>query len=164
MNRRSMFTLSAMAALGLAVLPSSIVAQQGPLKQQLVGTWMLVSCDPPANGTRAPFCVDPSGSFSLDASGRYTSVIAARGRPKAPPVTNRANVTPEYYKAVAQGMVANFGTWSVNEADKTLTQHIEGALFPNGEGSDAKASVSLTGDELKLVAANGGTITYRRAK
>ena len=84
-------------------------------------------------------------------------MIAARGRPKAtPPVTNRTDVTPEYYKAVAQGMVANFGTWSVNEADKTLTQHIEGALFPNGEGSDAKASVSLTGDELKLVAANGG--------
>jgi hypothetical protein len=165
MKRRSIFTLSAMAALGLAVLPSSIVAQQGPLKQQLVGTWMLVSCDPPANVTRAPFCVDPSGSLSLDASGRYTVVIAARGRPKTtPPVTNRADVTPEYYKAVAQGMVANFGTWSANEADKTLTQHIEGALFPNGEGNDAKASVSLTGDELKLVAPNGGTATYRRAK
>jgi hypothetical protein len=118
---------------------------------------MLVSCDPPANGTRAPFCVDPSGSLSLDASGRYTSVIAARGRPKATPPIIRADVTPEYYKAVAQGMVANFGTWSVNEADKTLTQHVEGALFPNGEGNDLKASVSLTGDELKLVVVNGGT-------
>jgi hypothetical protein len=61
-------------------------------------------------------------------------------------------------------MVANFGTWSVNEADKTLTQHVEGALFPNGEGIDLKASVSLTGDELKLVVVNGGTIMYRRAK
>jgi hypothetical protein len=42
-------------------------------------------------------------------------------------------------------MVAQFGTWSVNEADKTLTTHIEGALFPNGEGTDARVSVGLTG-------------------
>jgi len=168
MNQRSIFTLSAITALGLALLPSSIVAQQGTLRQQLVGTWMLVSCDPPANATRAPFCVNPRGSVSLDASGRYTTAYAAGGRPKATTGPagniNRADVRPEEYKALAQGVVANFGTWSVNEADKTLTQHVEGALFPNGEGNDARTSVSLTGDELKLVAASGATVTYRRAK
>jgi hypothetical protein len=47
--------------------------------------------------------------------------------------------------------VASFGTWSVNEADKTLTTHEEGALFPNGEGGDGKRTLSLTGDELKTV-------------
>src|SRR5262245_55250516 len=36
------------------------------------------------------------------------------------------------------GMVAQFGTWSFSEADKALTQHVEGALFPNGEGADAR--------------------------
>jgi hypothetical protein len=62
----------------------------------------------------------------------------------------RANVTPEEYKAVAQGVVAQFGTWSVNEADKTLTAKAEGAMFPNAEGVETKSSVSLTGDELKF--------------
>jgi hypothetical protein len=165
MYRRSIFTFSAITALGLALSPSSIFAQQGTLKQQLVGTWILVSCDPPANATRQPQCVNPSGSVSLDASGRYTTAFAARGRPKTTTsLANRADVTPEYYKAIAQGVVAHFGTWSVNEADKTLTQHVEGALFPNGEGSDLRTPVILTGDELKLVTGSGGTATYRRAK
>jgi hypothetical protein len=161
MNRRSILSISAMTALGLALLPGSAVAQQGTLKQQLVGTWTLVSCDP-----RQPICINPSGSYSLDASGRYTLVLAARGRPKGTttPATPRADVTPEYYKAIAQGVAAQFGTWSVNEADKTLTQHIEGALFPDVEGNDARLSVILTGDELKLVGASGATVTYRRAK
>jgi hypothetical protein len=57
----------------------------------------------------------------------------------------------EEYKAAAMGLVANFGTWSVNELDRTLTQHIDGALSPNVEGSDGKSTVGLTGDELKLI-------------
>jgi hypothetical protein len=162
MNRRSIINISAMTALGLALLPGSIVAQQGTLKQQLIGTWTLVSCD-----IKQPFCVNPSGSLSLDASGRYTQVLAARGRPKAtinPLTTLRADVKPEEYKAMAQGIVAQFGTWSVNDADKTLTTHVEGALFPNVEGTDARVSVSLTGDELKTVGASGTTAVYTRAK
>jgi Lipocalin-like domain len=157
---RSILSISAITVLGLALVPGSIVAQQGALKQQLVGTWTLVSCD-----IKQPFCVNPSGSLSLDASGRYTWVLAARGRPKATTTAaTRADITPDYYKAIAQGMVAQFGTWSVNEADKTLTTHIEGALFPNGEGTDASVLVSLTGDELKTVGASGTTAVYARAK
>jgi hypothetical protein len=167
MYRRSIFTLSGITALGLAFVPVSTVAQQGSLKQQLVGTWMLVSCESPPNATRQPFCANPSGSLSLDANGRYTQVIAARGRPKATSVANRAEVKPEEYKAVAQGVVAQFGMWSVNETDKTLTRKTEGALFPNAEGVETKFLVNLTGDELKLGAANnptaGGTV-WRRAK
>jgi hypothetical protein len=169
MNRRSILSISAMTVLALALVPSSTVAQQGTLKQQLVGTWTLVSCEVPANGIRQPVCVNPNGILTLDANGRYATVQAARGRPKATTtgVQNRADVTPEYYKAIAQGVVANFGTWSVNEADKTMTRQVEGALFPNTEGAEQKFSVSLTGDELKFGAANnpaaGGTV-WRRAK
>jgi hypothetical protein len=151
-----------MTALGFALLPSSIVAQQGTLKQQLVGAWTLVSCEAPA---LQPICVNPNGILIFDPSGRYANVQAARGRPKSTTTTatttqTRADVTPEYYKAVAQGVVANFGTWSVNEADKTVTLQVEGALFPNGEGTEQKFSVSLTGDELKA----GGGRVWRRAK
>jgi hypothetical protein len=53
MNRRNIFTLSAITALGLALLPGSAVAQQGTLKQQLVGTWTLVSDETTApSGTK----------------------------------------------------------------------------------------------------------------
>jgi hypothetical protein len=163
MNRRSILSISAMTALGLALLPSSAVAQQGTLKQQLVGTWTLVSCE-----AKQPFCVNPNGTLMLDAGGRYAVMTAARGRPKAPTAPNRADVKPEEYKAIAQGVLANFGTWSVNEADKTLTRQPEGALFPSGEGTEGKVSVSLAGDELKLTATNPAGVkndtVYRRAR
>ena len=165
MNRRIIFTVSAIAAMGLGLLPTSIAAQQGTLKQQLVGTWMLVSCEVPANITRQPYCTNPSGSLSLDASGRYTQVLAARGRPKATTSPNdRADVKAEEYKAIAQGVIAQFGTWSSNEADKALMTHIDGALFPNVEGTDQRVSVSLTGDEMRTVAASGTTFAWRRTK
>jgi hypothetical protein len=56
---------------------------------------------------------------------------------------------------LAGNVVANFGTWSVNEADKTLITRVEGALNPGAEGSDAKFSVSLTGDSVQLSATCG---------
>jgi hypothetical protein len=42
MIRHHLISLSAVTALGLALLPSSAVSQQKPLKDQLVGTWTLV--------------------------------------------------------------------------------------------------------------------------
>jgi hypothetical protein len=164
MNRRSILSISAMTVFGLALVPSSAVSQQKSLKDQLVGTWILVSCDEKAaDGTTLPRCVSPSGSLSFDASGRYTMVIAARGRPK---LSAGRNAPADEIKAAVQGFAANFGTWSVNDADKIITRHLEGALIPNAEGTDTKDSAGFAGDELRLVDANPvvGTRVWRRAK
>src|SRR5215467_11465836 len=171
MNRCNFVSLSAIAviAMSLSSLSSKALAQQKSLKEQLVGAWTLVSCDVTRNGAKQPFCADPSpnGILILDASGRYAAVLAARGRPKFS-TPNRSEAKAEEFKAAALGLVANFGTWSINEADKTLTQHYEGALFPNIEGTDVKNTVSLAGDELKLIrqspAPSGSESVYRRAK
>jgi hypothetical protein len=45
--------------------------------------------------------------------------------------SNRDNAPPEEFKAAAQGVRGEFGTWSVNEADTTVARHYEGALLPN---------------------------------
>ena len=135
--KRDIVTLSAITALGLALLPTGVVAQQGTLKQQLVGAWTLVSCDNMLGSANAPYCVNPKGILILDASGQYAVMTFAGGR---------SNSTTEGTNA------ANFGTWSVNEADKTLTRRFVGALDPaNERGAESKVSVSLAGDELKLV-------------
>ena len=72
------------------------------------------------------------------------------------------------FGASALRFAANFGTWSVNEADKTITRRAEGALNPNTEGTEAKLSVSLAGDELKLVGTSAAGVrtdsVYRRAR
>ena len=92
-------------------------------------------------------------------------MIAAKNRPV---IANpqRENVTPEQYKAIAQGVAAQFGTWSVNEADKTLIFHSEEGLFPRPAGGrDQKQTiVSVTADEMKTSSPTLGNATYRRFK
>jgi len=39
--------------------------------------------------------------------------------------------TAEENKAVLAGLVASFGTYTVNEADKTLITRVAGNIFPN---------------------------------
>jgi hypothetical protein len=139
-------------------LPASA---QTSLKQQLVGAWSHVSCT-----VRAfPWCLGPhDGIQILDASGHYAIVNVLRGRPKfSEPARARDAYSAEEYKAATMGLQAQFGTWSVNEADKTLTVHIDGALFPNVEGTDGNFTVSVSGDEITLVGAVG-SVVWRRIK
>jgi hypothetical protein len=125
-----------MRRLGLSVVVVAagltLPASAQSLKKQLVGTWALTSCD-----ARAPWCAKPGGLMILDASGYYTILHVGLDRPKiAQGGRPRAAIPADEYKALAMGVQANFGTWSVDEANKTLTWHIEGALFTGGEGSD----------------------------
>jgi hypothetical protein len=152
------------AIVALTLLPSSVLAQEKTLKQQVQGAWNLVSCD-----AKQPFCVNPTGSLSLNGNGRYTLVIAAKNRPTpalSVPGTHGENVAPEDFKAMARGVVANFGTWSVNEADKTLSTHSEEGLFPRpaGGGTGTKSTiVSVTADEMRTTGPLGNAV-YRRFK
>jgi hypothetical protein len=58
--------------------------------------------------------------------------------------------TAEEGKAVAQGMIAFYSTYTVNEGDKTLTTRIEGSSYPNLIGGEQKRVItSLTADELR---------------
>jgi hypothetical protein len=171
MNRTAIFSICTMTALGLALLAGSAAAQQESLKEQLVGTWTLVSTeDTDPNGTKHQyFGANPRGILILDASGRYAQVSGRPDRPKFKQSGNLRLDTPaaEYGEA-ARAFAGNFGTWSVNEADKTLTRRYESALVPNVEGTDRKDSVSLTEDEVKLVSTSAAGLrteaVYRRAK
>jgi Lipocalin-like domain len=146
---------------------ADLLAQANPggatLKEQLIGAWTLVSCDG-VNGVEALWCAGSNGIHTIDANGHYAMIITARGRPKfTEPAKPRNAYSAEEYKAATVGLLTQFGTWSVNEADKTITYHIDGALFPNVEGTNPKRTVSLSGDELKLVGGLDQTV-WRRIK
>jgi hypothetical protein len=102
--------------------------------------------------------------------GRTATDATRRQRPFSKASDNLRFDTPaaEFGEA-ARGFAANFGTWSVNEADKTLIRKFEAALVPNAEGAETKSSVSLAEDELKLSTTSslGSAKTdtvYKRAK
>jgi hypothetical protein len=159
MDKLGIVTSSAIAALTL--LTSNALAQQGTLRQQLIGPWNLISC----TNKQESVCISPSGSVAFTQSGRYIVVLTQKGRPEIASIggpDGRSGVTYEDYKAIAQGLIASFGTWSVDEARKTITLQVEGDLFPNFEGSDIKGTVSVNGDEMKTSGEILGNATWRR--
>jgi hypothetical protein len=168
---RNLLSISAMMALSLFLLPGTAIAQQKSLKDQLVGTWLAVSWEQDVqNGPRFQrYGANPKGGYTFDVGGRFFSVYA---RPDLPQIAskNPSTPTPEEAKAIVSGAIGLFGTYTVDEASKLITLHVEASTFPNQVASDQKRLVtSLTGDELKFqnpTAITGGAIyyTFKRAK
>ena len=151
MRRINILCLSATA---LVLLPTGVIAQQKSLKEQIQGPWSLASCNNTnAKGEKVAYCANnPRGILILAGNGNYAVQIVAGGRKDAND----------------PAIAANFGTWSVNEADKTLTRHFVGARNPASEGTDLKVSISLSGEEMRVTGVNlqGDHLdaTYRRFK
>jgi hypothetical protein len=153
--RRSINVLC-LSATALVLLPTGVVAQQKSLKEQIQGPWSLASCNSTtAKGEKSPYCANnPRGIMILAGNGNYATTIVAGGRKDAD----------------APGEAAIFGTWSVNEADKTLTLHIVGARNPTIEAKDIKLNITLNGEELRTTGdgpgGQGGHLdtSYRRFK
>ena len=152
MNRRSLLGIAAMtvSVLGLAVLPGNGTAQQRSPKDQVLGTWGLVSIDAVRqDGGRSPlFGASPKGIAMFDGRHYIISVMRSDRTPFA--VNDRMQGTAEENKATSQGTITYFGTYSVSEADQVMLINIDGSSFPNWNGADQKRLFTLTADGLKL--------------
>jgi hypothetical protein len=170
MIARHVLGVSVIAACGLALFSNIGVAQQGSSKEQLAGTWLLVSSDTVLpNGSRSPtFGPNPKGVAIFDGGGRYVFAFNSSSLPKFAG-NNRTTGTVEENKAVVQGSLTHFGTYTVNEGDHSFTLRIESSSFPNWAGTEQKRVFTVAGDELKWTtpAASGGgsaELVWRRAK
>jgi Lipocalin-like domain len=154
--------------LGLALHAGDAVGQQTKIsKTQLVGSWTLASNTASSPGVKT---FGPNDGVAIfEANGRFSLQLVRSDLPKFAS-NKRDKGTPDENKAVVQGSITYFGTYSVNEADGTMTLHIERCSFPNWNGTDQKRLiVSLTADELKYTnpaASVGGTaeLTWKRVK
>jgi hypothetical protein len=140
MKRLGILALSAMLAAGLASSPGSAVAQQKSLKEQLVGTWILVSCDMKAAEAPLEFGNNPLGQFIFTANGRFAFQVATE-IPKIASGDDK-KTTPEEERAVTHGSVAYFGSYTATDEDKTIHLHIERSSFPNLSGTDRRRIVT----------------------
>ena len=71
----------------------------------------------------------------FDANGRFFVMFA---RPDLPKIASRdpLKTTTEENKAIMEGTIAYYGTYSVSEPDKALTLRVEASSFPNQVGAD----------------------------
>ena len=125
-------SLSLLVALTTAVLTTASYAQAPgkSLKEALAGHWQLVSVT--AANERTPYGANPHGSMFLDSAGHFSIIVVSDGDARS---------------------VAYFGTYTVSDADKLMTLHIEdsvGGGSPNAAGRDLKRLVALNGDELTM--------------
>ena len=144
-------------------------AEPSSLKEQLVGTWKVVSWEQnKGDGTKLQqYGANPAGIAFFDADGRFVIMVM---RPDRAGYASNAlwQGTAEENKATADGTITYFGTYSVNEVDRSIAIHIEGSSFPNWNGADQKRIVAITGDQLTLTvrppSGESVDIVWKRAK
>jgi hypothetical protein len=171
MIRPKILTLVAIVAAGLTASLSAAIGQQKTIKEQIVGTWTFVSAlDVHPDGKKSDrWGANAKGIFMFDTHGHFAQFITRSDLPKFAAGTADKGTADEN-KAILAGFVASFGTYTVNEADKTVITHVEGSVFPNLIGRDQKRSITtLTADELKYTnptTSTGGSAeaTWKRVK
>jgi hypothetical protein len=124
------------SSLLIASLASTSFAQSPAksLKDQLIGHWQLVSV---TINDQSPYGANAKGSMFLDAGGHYSVVVITAGEAKS---------------------TAYFGSYTVDDAAKSVTFHVDASSRVSGADRDQTRRASLDGDELTLASQKPGPI------
>jgi hypothetical protein len=142
MNGRQLRNATALLALACA-FPVCAFAQA--LKTGIVGSWTVAAVeDRYDNGKSINHWGMAKGQLTFDANGRFSQIIIGDTQP--------ALKSPDPRKPDAP-VVAYFGSYSVDEARKTVTFNIESASWSGRAGSALTADVEVKGNTLSLVGA-----------
>jgi hypothetical protein len=127
-------------------------------KEQLVGAWRLVSIETirPNGEVIYPFYgKHPEGLIMYDGGGWMSVQIVSDPPANVPSESSREAVqaapTADKTKAF-DNYYAYFGTWTVDETNKTVTHHIQQSLIPGERNEDGIRHYVLDGDRLTLTA------------
>jgi hypothetical protein len=157
MIRSALVTLS--LAIGATACLDTATAQS--LQQRLAGTWTYVdNYNVMADGRHIqPMGPNGQGILMLDPGGRFSWIYVRPDIPKFAS-NNRQTGTDAENKAVAQGSLAYYGTYTVDEPNSSIVMHIEYSSFPNFSGVEQRRSIKFDGEQLTIInqtAASGGT-------
>jgi len=126
--RRSM-SLCYLTSLALALMTTASLAQTPTksLKDQLIGHWQLTAVM--VHG-RTAYGTNPQGSMFFDSNGHFAVIVISNGEAKD---------------------ISYFGTYAVDEANKSLAMHVDASTGGAADGRDVKRLVTFNGDQLILV-------------
>jgi hypothetical protein len=126
-------------------------ANADSLKEQLVGTWKLVSSTRYVGDTSQPwlFGVNSMGILMYTADGYMCGNLMNLDRPNFPGADIRGGTVVE--KAAAfDSFFAYCGRAEVNESERSVVHKILSSLFPNWTGGEQKRFIELSGNRLAL--------------
>jgi hypothetical protein len=158
-NRISLFAIPSMLLFAALALSAGNVAAQNI--KSVAGSYTIVS--QPAFGD------NPRGQLILEQNGRFSLILARATLPKIA-AGARDKGTTEENKALVGGSIAQFGNYTVDAKDKTITFNIETCTYPNWDGTAQKRSLKVSGDQLIYTVSapsSGGNpidVTWKRVK
>jgi hypothetical protein len=152
-----MLTASAVTFLTLAV--SEATAQ--PTPQSIAGTYSAVSV--PAFGKK------PYGLMILTAEGHYSIIVR---RAKLAPIASgtRTSGTAAENKALADGSIAHFGEYTIDDGGRSITFHVDRSSFPNWDSQPQKRGLIVNGElltyrvEMPSIGGPPNDVTWKRIK
>jgi hypothetical protein len=151
MTLRAIFAACVIAASGSFIMTFDALGQTQSTKDRLVGTWTLLSWEQKkSDGTKIErYGAAPKGMAFFDADGRYIITVMRSDRTKW--ASNALwHGTPDENKETADGTITYFGTYSTNDADSSISIHVEGSSFPNWNGTEQKRFVAIKDGKLTL--------------
>ena len=143
---RTSTLLAVTAASFLAICQTASAGDGKSLKEQVVGTWSLVSLTVHQPDKKVElFGENPRGIQIMDPNGRFVNFITRSSLPLYAG-NNRMQGTAEEYTAIGKGSNALYGTYEVDEETQTVTFNVEVSTFPNWEGEKQRRESSVDGD------------------
>ena len=155
------------------LLMGSVSAQskQSDVKKAIVGSWDLVgdvatSKDGAVTKGKA-FGENPIGRIIFMSNGQYFNLNTKSNIPKFAS-GSRLEGTPDENKAVAQGAIAHYGTYTISPDGKELILKTIGSSWPGWVGIEQKRPLTISSDQMvyKVSSSFGGTVdlAYKRVK
>jgi len=119
--------------------------------QKFIGTWKLVTSEFRTSDGKVSYPLGEKavGILMYDSGGRMAVQLMRQDRPRFASGDMRGG-TPEEAKIAADGYVAYFGTYEVDDRKGTVVHHVEASLFPNWMGQDQVRFFEFSSDLLTL--------------
>src|SRR5204863_10166170 len=138
----------AAALLALALSAAGAAQPAQSLKDQLIGSWNFVSAEiiAPDGKKSFPFGETPKGILIFSPDGHFAQIHVASDVPRIAS-SNRLTATPEEYAAIMRRSLSVFGTYTVDEAHRTVTYNIVSSSYPNWEGEAQTRTIDKLTEE-----------------
>jgi hypothetical protein len=130
---RTAFTALLTLAAALAIPHALAMTEAG----RFPGAWRLVSAEyraPDGSVVESPWGSEPQGLLMYDAYGNMSVNLGRRERPRFAS-GDQLRGTPEEIKAAFESYNAYWGRYEVDERARTVTHHVQYAMFPNWTGT-----------------------------
>jgi hypothetical protein len=139
-------------------------------RKKFVGVWKLVSGESKDEVTgvvRYPWGKKPVGRLAYDDAGRVFAQLMNPDRKSIGGIANRGaaaaigKASAEEMREILTGFNAYFGTFDVDEPDRTVIHHLQSALIPSWVGTDQRRKYEFSGSNQLIMFNTASQAAFR---